>query len=101
EISQEKLLQLLETIIFYKFTRMSREEIQAMFGLSDVKNSRFYQEAFQEGIEEGKQQERLKAISQFLKLGLTPEQIALGLSLSLEEVKRIIENQIPDSSVNN
>ncbi|HLO84469.1 MAG TPA: Rpn family recombination-promoting nuclease/putative transposase [Nostocaceae cyanobacterium] len=106
EISQEKLLQLLETIIFYKFTRMSREEIQAMFGLSDVKNSRFYQEAFQEGkqegkqegIEEGRQQERLKAVAQFLKLGLTAEQIALGLSLSLEEVRRIMENQTPDSS---
>jgi predicted transposase/invertase (TIGR01784 family) len=101
EISPEKLLQLLETIIFYKFTTMSREEIQAMFGLSDVKQTRFYQEAFQEGIKEGRQQERLKAISQFLKLGLTAEQIALGLSLSLEEVRRIIENQLPDSSVNN
>ena len=30
-IQEQQLLQLIETIIVYKFPRMSREEIQAMF----------------------------------------------------------------------
>jgi predicted transposase/invertase (TIGR01784 family) len=113
EISQEKLLQLLETIIFYKFTNMSREEIQAMFGLSDIKQSRFYQEAFQdgrqegieegkqEGIEEGRQQERLRFVSQLLNIGFTVDRIAEILNTSVEEVRKIIENQLSDSSANN
>jgi predicted transposase/invertase (TIGR01784 family) len=95
EIMPGQLLQLVETIIVYKFPRMSREEIQAMFSLSEVKQTRFYQEAFTEGMEEGKEQGKrevtLKAVRQFLALGFSLEQIAQGLSLSLEEVRQVAQ----------
>ncbi|MGI2903048.1 Rpn family recombination-promoting nuclease/putative transposase [Tolypothrix sp. VBCCA 56010] len=101
EIMQGQLLQLIETIIVYKFPRMTREEIQAMFSLSELKQTRFYQEAFtegkQEGIEqgreEGKREATLNAVRQFLALGLSLEQIAQGLSLSLEEVRQLAQQQ--------
>lgn len=53
QLQQQQLLQLIETILVYKFPRMSREEIEAMFSLSELKQTRFYQEAFEEGKEEG------------------------------------------------
>jgi len=66
-----------------------------MFGLSELKQTRFYQEAFsegkQEGREEGKRELTLNAIRQFLALGLSLEQIAQGLSLSLEEVRQMAQ----------
>jgi predicted transposase/invertase (TIGR01784 family) len=97
EIMPGELLQLVETIIVYKFPRMSREEIQAMFSLSEVKQTRFYQEAFTEGMEEGKEQGKrevtLKAVRQFLALGFSLEHIAQGLSLSLEEVRQVAEQE--------
>jgi predicted transposase/invertase (TIGR01784 family) len=51
--SQRQLINLIESIIIYKFPQKSREEIEAMFGLSDLKQTRVYQEALAEGEERG------------------------------------------------
>ncbi|GAX40642.1 hypothetical protein NIES4075_16080 [Tolypothrix sp. NIES-4075] len=48
-----------------------------MFGLNEFKQTRFYQEVFAEGKEEGK----LETIPQLLALGLSIEQIAQALDL--------------------
>jgi predicted transposase YdaD len=47
-------LDLLETILVYKFPQLTREELRAMLHLpiTDVKKTRFYQEVFSEGREE-------------------------------------------------
>ncbi|MBD2167043.1 Rpn family recombination-promoting nuclease/putative transposase [Calothrix membranacea FACHB-236] len=99
---QQQLLQLIETILVYKFPKMSREEIEAMFSLSDLKQTRFYQEAFQEGKEEGIEQGvrrgKLKAVLPMLTAGLTVEQIAQALELSTEEVSQIVQQQASNSS---
>jgi predicted transposase YdaD len=91
-----------ETILVYKFPNMSREEIEAMFGLSELKQTRFYQEAFQEGkeegIEQGERSGKLKAVLPMLDAGLTVEQIAEALELSLEEVRQAVQQQSSDSS---
>ncbi|MDJ0583376.1 DUF4351 domain-containing protein [Crocosphaera sp.] len=49
---QQQLIALIETIIVYKFPQQTREEITAMFELSDLKKTRFYQEAWGEGRQE-------------------------------------------------
>ncbi len=54
--SQRQLIDLIESIIIYKFPQKSREEIEAMFGLSDFKQTRVYQEALAEGEERGLEQ---------------------------------------------
>ena len=81
----------------YKLPRMSREEIEAMFGLSELKQTRVYQEAFQEGErqgqEEGKRQGKLESIPRLLVLGLTVEQIAAALELSVEDVRQATQQQ--------
>ncbi|ALF53130.1 hypothetical protein ACX27_10215 [Nostoc piscinale CENA21] len=67
-----------------------------MFELSDLKQTRFYQEAFQEGKEQGRQegqrQEKLRMVSRLLRLGLTVEQVAAELDLSIEEVQQAAQN---------
>ena len=97
EQQQKQLLELIETILVYKFPRMSRKEIEEMFGLSDLKQTRVYQEGVEEGKQQGKQQGkeegRIESIPRLLKLGLSIEQIAQGLDLDLEEVRRQVENQ--------
>jgi predicted transposase/invertase (TIGR01784 family) len=98
QLQQQQLLQLIETILIYKFPNMSREEIEAMFGLSELKQTRFYQEAFQEGIEQGERSGKLKAVVPMLTAGLTLEQIAEALELSLEEVRQAVQQQSPDSA---
>jgi predicted transposase/invertase (TIGR01784 family) len=50
-------LEWVETILVYKLPRLSREEIQKMLGYNDIelKQTRFYQDVFTEGQQEGLQ----------------------------------------------
>lgn len=92
EAQKRELLQLIETIIIYKFTQKSREEIQAMLGLGDIRQTRVYQEAkeegLQEGLQQGERQGKLKTVPKLLAKGLTVNQIAEVLDLSAEEVRQ-------------
>ncbi len=94
---QRQLLELIETILVYKFPKMSRKEIEAMFGLSDLKQTRVYQEGVEEGIQEGREegarQKSLELIPVLLRLGLSLEDTAKELDLDLEEVRKQLENQ--------
>jgi predicted transposase/invertase (TIGR01784 family) len=49
------IMETIETIIVYKFPSLSREEIERMLGLSELRQTKVYQEALQEGREEGEQ----------------------------------------------
>lgn len=100
ELAQEALklevVRLIETILVYKFPRLSRQEIEAMFGLSDLKQTKVYQEAKQEGRQEGKEEGRqegrqegkLETVPRLLALGLNVEQIAEALELDVEVVRQ-------------
>jgi len=46
------IIDLLETVLVSKFSKLSRQEIQSMFLLSDIKQTRVYQEAKEEGRQE-------------------------------------------------
>jgi len=81
---QREIIQLIETILIYKLPRLSREEIGKMFGLSELKQTRFYQEVFAEGKEEGK----LETVPRLLALGLSIEQIAQALGLDETVVRQ-------------
>jgi predicted transposase/invertase (TIGR01784 family) len=98
--------------LLYKLTCLSRQEIEAMFTLSDLKQTRFYQEAFEEGREEGiqqgvqqgrqegrqegkqegRQEGKLELIPFMLGLGVTLEQIAEALNLPLEKVQAFAQS---------
>lgn len=78
-----------------------------MLGIDDeFKKSRMYQsikedgleegrqEGRQEGLEEGKLQAKLESIPRLLALGLSVEQIAVALDLTMEQVQQASENQL-------
>lgn len=46
---QQKNLELVETVIIYKFPELTSEEVEQMLGLSELKQTRVYQEALEEG----------------------------------------------------
>ncbi|MDJ1175977.1 Rpn family recombination-promoting nuclease/putative transposase [Roseofilum capinflatum] len=83
---QQNLIDLIETIIVYKLPQKSREEIEAMLGLSDIKQTKVYQEAFTEGEQIGQQEAKLQAIPRMFSYGLPAEAIAELLDLPLETV---------------
>ncbi len=89
EIIQREFLELIETIIIYKFPQKSREEIEQMLGFSELKQTKVYQEAKQEGKAEGKLEGKLEAVPFMLNLGATVEQIAKALGLDVELVRLV------------
>lgn len=96
------LINLIETIIVYKLPQKSREEIAAMLNLSELRQTRFYQEVKQEGLEEGleqgERQAKLEAIRRMIAFGMNLETIAQLLDLSLEFVRQTI-NKIQRESM--
>lgn len=91
--AERDLIELIETILIYKFTQKSREEIEAMLGLGDIRQTRVYQEAKQEGLEEGELKGKLKTVPNLIALGLSVEQIAQALDLKVEDVRRAAQQQ--------
>jgi predicted transposase YdaD len=47
------IMELIETIVVYKFPLLSREEIERMLGLSELRQTKVYQEALEEGEQTG------------------------------------------------
>lgn len=84
-VQQREIIELIETILIYKLPRLSREEMAKMFGLNDLKQTKFYQDVFTEGkVEgkvEGKIEGKLESVPRLVALGLSIEQIAQALGL--------------------
>lgn len=58
-----------------------------MFSLSDLKKTKFYQEAFSEGELTGEEKAKIASINRMLNLGLSVEIIANSLDLPLKFVQ--------------
>jgi predicted transposase/invertase (TIGR01784 family) len=88
-LKRQDILELIETILIYKLPKMNRKEIEAMFSLSDLRETKVYQEA----LEEGELSAKLNSIPRLSVLGLSVEQIAQALDLEIEQVQQVIEGQ--------
>ncbi len=68
-----------------------------MLGLSELKQTKVYQEALEEGkqlgVEEAKEQAKLEAIPRMLQFGLSQDAIAQILDLRLEVVQQVATQQ--------
>ena len=86
DVYRRKVLELIETILVYKFTNLSRQELEAMFGLDELKQTRYFREVAEEAALKGELEGKLKLVPRLLQLGLTIEQIATALELDVEVV---------------
>jgi predicted transposase/invertase (TIGR01784 family) len=107
QLVSQDIMELIETVILYKFKNLSREAIEAMFALSDLKQTKVYQEALQEGEQIGERKGEQKgeqkgllmgkeiATQQFfqalslLKSETTTEKVAEITGLNIEQVKQL------------
>ena len=94
------MLNLLETIVLAKLPQVSRQELEAMFGVDDLRKTRFAQELIEEGkteginegINQGINQGKLQTIPRLLGKGFSVEEIADILQLDIEKVRQAIGN---------
>jgi predicted transposase/invertase (TIGR01784 family) len=66
------IIEMLTTIMAYKFTQLSRAEVESMLGIT-LQETRFYQEAKAEGRQEGRQEEAAALIIRLLTRRLRQE----------------------------
>ncbi len=90
EPSRLQLLNLLETIVLAKLPQMSRQELEAMFGVDDLRKTRFAQELIEEGEQRGEIKGKLQTIPRLLGKGFSVEEIADILQLDIEQVRQFI-----------
>lgn len=89
EATRSKLVELIETIIIYKLPRLTREEIQAMLQVHDIRETRIYQEAKEEGVAE----EKMRLVTVMLQRNMPVSEIAEILGMNVEQVQRISKNK--------
>ena len=87
-LSRQGIIELIQTIMVYKFPQLNREEIEDMLGLSELKQTRVYQEAREEGRQEGHQEGHQEGREQ----GMQEE----GASLVLRQLARRVGQLSPE-----
>jgi predicted transposase/invertase (TIGR01784 family) len=105
-LAKNEIIEIITTIAVYKFSQLSREEVETMLGLS-LEQTRIYQEAKAEGRVEGRVEGRTEGRAEgrvegrvegrtemlkltvplLLKAGLSIEEIAQQLNVELEVVR--------------
>ncbi|MDG2990297.1 Rpn family recombination-promoting nuclease/putative transposase [Candidatus Synechococcus calcipolaris G9] len=94
------IIELLTTILVYKFTHLSREEVEEMLGFTatELHKTRFYQEIKEEGErigeQRGRQEGELTLILRLLtrRLGTVPEALRLRLeNLSVLQLETLVD----------
>ncbi len=83
-----EIIDIITTIAVYKFANLSREDVEAMLGLK-LEETRVYQEA----KAEGERSNKVKMIPKLLARGLSIEEIAEMVELTVEEVQQISQQQ--------
>lgn len=101
---QQKVLDLIETIVVYKLPRISRQELTKMFGLGDfdIKTTRIYEElheevrdeVYEEVRDEVRQEQTLEVVIRLLRrrIGNLSPQLSERISqLSIEQLENLAE----------
>jgi predicted transposase YdaD len=84
-LKREDILELIETILIYKLPKLNRKEIEKMFSLSDLRETKVYQEALEEGELSAKKSLILRQLN--LKLGSIPLKVE-------QKIKQLNPNQL-------
>ena len=94
EAVQRQVLDLIETIVLYKLPNINRQELARMFGLNELKHTRYYQEVREEVTEEVRQETTLELINRMLlrRLGAVNPQLQERINqLSIAQLNDLAE----------
>ena len=93
-LTREQAVELVQTIVLYRFPNLSQEELEAMLGLANLKHTRVYQEiqqevraeALQEGERKGEQKAKVEVVARMLARDFGIREIAEILDLRSDVV---------------
>lgn len=88
------IIEVITTIVVYKFTNLSREEVETMLGIN-LEDVRVLREAKEEGRQEGRQEVLAAAVPLLFRSGMTLEQIAQQFQITVAEIQQILDDRDP------
>ena len=86
---QQALVQLIETVIVHQFPSWTREEIEKMLRVTDVRETRVFQEGREEGIEEGTAKTIESVARRLLKMGRPVAEIVQITDLTPAQIRKL------------
>ncbi|MDZ8261095.1 Rpn family recombination-promoting nuclease/putative transposase [Nostoc sp. ChiQUE01b] len=95
------IIEMITTIMVYKFEQLSRREVESMLGIT-LKETRVYREIKQEGREEGREEATVNLVNRLLKKRfgeLTPEMHSAITGLPLPVLEDLSEALLDFTSV--
>jgi predicted transposase/invertase (TIGR01784 family) len=91
---RQRVLEWILTVFVHKFSKLSREEIAAMLGITkEVRASRFYQDVKEEGKEERQEEILVEVVPMLLQGGFSLEEVADRLKLTIDQVRQFASVQ--------
>jgi predicted transposase YdaD len=91
---RDDLIELIETVIIYKLARLNREEIQAMLEVHDIRETRVYRDALEEGEKKG----MARAIVRLCAKKMSVEEIVAILEVDADFVREALNGRTGGSS---
>uniref|UniRef100_B8HN52 DUF4351 domain-containing protein n=1 Tax=Cyanothece sp. (strain PCC 7425 / ATCC 29141) TaxID=395961 RepID=B8HN52_CYAP4 len=89
-LSPAALTELIETIMVYKFPQLSRQEIAIMLGISELRQTRVFQEGLEQGLEQGERSLILRQLNR--RFGELPANLQQSIAtLSLSQIENLAE----------
>jgi predicted transposase/invertase (TIGR01784 family) len=90
-LAKNDIIDVITTVAVYKFAELSREEVEAMLGIT-FEETRIYQEVKEEGRHEREAEMLAVTVPVLLKTGMTVEQIAQQLKVEVEAVRQAVQD---------
>jgi predicted transposase YdaD len=90
---RQMVIQFIETVIVHQFPHWSREEIEKMLKVNDVRQTRVFQEGREEGIDEGL--EKGVVALRLIKLNRPIAEIVEATGLTAAQVRKLKKSQPP------
>jgi predicted transposase/invertase (TIGR01784 family) len=100
-VRKARVIELLEELLLRRFAQLTREEIRTMFELTDIRKTRVWQEAVEEGMALGEAKGEAKGkaegmllvqqewVRKWLAKGMTAKEIAALLDITVQQVRRL------------
>lgn len=86
---RRKLLELIETVMLCQFPKLSREELEHMLQIKEIRETRVFQEALEEGLEKGLKEGREEVAVRLLKKKFSIADVAELTGLSAQRIKQL------------
>jgi predicted transposase/invertase (TIGR01784 family) len=92
---QQVVLDLVKAVLVYKLGKDKEQELRIMFTKEDMRKAWLVQEFMQEAKAEGKAEGLQEAVRwvavNLLKIGISPQQVAVATGLTVEQVQKLLK----------